>query len=70
MYEYIRERGKELYLEGHIFWDIIRTRQNGNFIPWLGDDRLNVGGFYWPVDPSLFQDNRFLVQTAYWRGKV
>ena len=70
MYEYIRERGKELYLEGHIFWDLIRTRQYINFIPWLSDTRFQQAGFYWPVDPILFRDNRFLVQTSYWRGKV
>ena len=70
MYEYMLERGKELYLEGHIYWDLIRTRQYINFIPWLGEDRFNAGGFYWPVDPTLFRDNRFLVQTPYWRGKV
>jgi len=70
MTEYLKERGKELYLEGHIFWDLIRTRQYGEFVPWLGDDRFNVGGFYWPVDPTLFRDNRFLVQTNYWKGKV
>jgi len=70
MYEYILERGKELYLEGHIFWDLIRTRQYGNFVPWLSDTRFMQGGFYWPVDPYLFRDNRFLVQTSYWKGKV
>jgi hypothetical protein len=70
-YEYIVERGKELYLEGHIFWDLIRTRQYGaGFIPWLGDTRFQAGGFYWPVYPLLFNDNRFLTQTPYWRGKV
>jgi hypothetical protein len=70
MYEYMLERGKEFYLEGHLFYDLIRTRQYVNFVPWLGEDRFNASGFYWPVDPRLFQDNRFLVQTSYWKSKV
>jgi len=70
MYEYVLERGKELYLEGHLYYDLIRTRQYGNFIPWLSDSRFREEGIYWPINPLLFNDNRFLTQTKYWRGKV
>lgn len=70
MYEYIVERGKELYVEGHIFWDLLRTRQYVNFVDWLSEARFARGGFYWPVSPSLFKENRFLVQTSYWLGKI
>lgn len=70
MYEYIIERGKELYVEGHIFFDLLRTRMYTEFVDWLSEDRFVRGGFYWPVNPLLFKENRFLVQTAYWRGKI
>lgn len=70
LYEYMLERGKELYLEGHIFWDLLRTRQYGDYASWLAESRFRKEGFYWPVDPSLFNDNIHLTQTAYWKGKL
>src|SRR5690606_3478344 len=70
MNEYILERGKELYLEGHLFYDLIRTRKCFDHVPWLTEARLRQGGFFWPVDPRLFSENRHLVQTEYWRGKI
>lgn len=70
MYEYVVERGKELYVEGHIFFDLLRTRQYPNFVDWLSEARFARGGFYWPVNPLLFRNNRFLVQTSYWLGKI
>jgi len=70
MTEYILERGKELYLEGHLFFDMVRTRKCFDYVPWLSEARFRRGGFFWPVDPRLFSENRHLVQTEYWRGKI
>lgn len=69
-YQYMIERGREMYLEGHLYFDLMRTRMFVEFIPWLSESRFAAGGFFWPINPTLFNDNRFLTQTAYWRGKV
>ncbi|MGY4386377.1 hypothetical protein ACVWYN_003430 [Pedobacter sp. UYP24] len=70
MNEYIKERGKELYLEGHLFYDLLRTRKYGRVVDWLTTDRFNREGFYFPIDPALFKQNTNLKQTTYWLGKV
>lgn len=68
--EYMIERGRELYLEGHNYYDLIRTRQYSQFVPWLSVERFKQGGFYWPVAPELFKNNPNLKQTPYWLGKI
>lgn len=70
MTQYIRERSKELFLEGHLYYDMIRTRTFAGEIPYLTTERFTQEGFYWPVSPRLFSANKFLVQTQYWRGKI
>lgn len=70
MYEYGIERGKEFYLEGEIFYDLLRTREYQNHVDWLTAPRFKAEGYYWPVDPALFRQNPLLKQTKYWLGKV
>ncbi|MGM9478320.1 RagB/SusD family nutrient uptake outer membrane protein [Pedobacter sp. GSP4] len=70
MDEYIKERGKEMFLEGHLFYDLLRTRKYGNIVDWLPVERFRREGFYWPIDPALFRENPNLKQTTYWLGKV
>ncbi|MFT3748162.1 MAG: RagB/SusD family nutrient uptake outer membrane protein [Agriterribacter sp.] len=70
LYQYMVERGREMYLEGHLYFDLMRTRQFVEFISWLSESRFSAGGFFWPVNPELFKDNKFLTQTSYWRGKI
>lgn len=71
MEQYILERGKEMYLEGHIFYDLLRTRKSKDHIDWLIDEsKFKREAFYLPVDPLLFRYNPLLKQTSYWLGKV
>lgn len=67
--EIIEERGRELFLEGHRFYDLIRlARHNGNmrFGPKMTSTEFNAGKYYWPFDPSLLSVNRQLRQTPFW----
>jgi hypothetical protein len=68
--EYMIERSKELFLEGHLFYDGLRTRQYSTYTPWLSTSRFRQEGFYWPLAPIHFRNNIYLRQTKYWRGKI
>lgn len=70
MTEYIIERAKELFLEGHLFYDLVRTRKCIDMVPYLTSDKFMQEAFYWPISPELFRSNKYLVQTQYWRGKI
>ena len=66
------ERGRELFLEGHRTFDLIRLervtheQQFDNISP----AEFTAGKYYWPLDPVLFITNAKLKQTAFWLGKV
>ncbi len=66
------ERGRELFLEGHRFYDLIRQarKTSKSQLPNISFDELLVGKNYWPVDPTLFLTNTKLKQTPYWVGKI
>lgn len=74
----IEERGRELFLEGHRFYDLVRLGKKTGILKFNGsgtvirmdDAQFQQGKYYWPVDPILIQVNPLLTQTPYWSDKM
>lgn len=68
--EIILERMRELFCEGHTFFDLVRSKLLSEFNSKINAQDFNAGGWLLPVDPVLFKRNFKMEQNAYWVGKI
>ena len=60
---------KELFLEGHNLYDMVRTGKYATN-PYYSAQRYNDEGYYWPVNVNLFLRNKYTQQTPYWSSRI
>ena len=73
-YTIFKEREKELIVEGHRYWDIIRngyvrSELEGNFKT-LTDQDIKDGALFLMIGTGAFEGNPLLRQNAYWFRKL
>lgn len=70
----IDERGRELFLEGHRFYDLVRLAKKTGKVKFgeekISSSQFQQGKYFWPLDPVLITANAMLIQTPYWKGKL
>lgn len=74
----IDERGRELFLEGHRFYDLVRLGKKTGIMKFtapgatvkLNEAEFQAGKYMWPIDPYLIYVNPHLEQTPFWRDKM
>ncbi|MVT09019.1 RagB/SusD family nutrient uptake outer membrane protein [Chitinophaga tropicalis] len=68
----IDERGRELFMEGHRFFDLIRLARVKGILRFdnINGADFQRGKYYWPVDPVLMNLNSRLQQTSFWSDKL
>lgn len=74
-YELIWERGRELFGEGHFYWDLLRTDIGIEYFNSIFREATHAGSTtfgrnYWPIPRKLFKDNLLMKQTPYWNGRL
>lgn len=78
--EVIFERGRELFMEGHFYYDLVRLAKEKKiykfnnpliYLPQrMSGPEFEAGKYLWPIDPYLITKNRKLVQTPFWQGRL
>lgn len=64
------ERARELFLEAHRYYDMVRLYKHHGIYEFLGarmtQEQFQRGKYMWPFDPSLLSQNPLLKQTPFW----
>lgn len=67
------ERGRELFLEGHRYYDQVRMARHHGFFTFgnkMSAAEFQAGKYVWPFDPTILNLNKKLTQNAFWSSKL